>query len=128
MLHKTGPQIVAVNFPTSFVAGRGDVTGTIQFKTGHDPIAQAQFDVVSAQSFDPFTIQPRGVAGVQQGSFSFVIHSAVPQQVVLRATLIDSQGRRSSPVSFSFEAKRPAPGQKGIEIQTPQGFKFKIPH
>ncbi len=127
-LHKAPPQIVAINFPTSFIAGRGEVTGTVQFKTGHDPIAQAEFSVVSAQSFDPFTIQPRGIGGVRQGSFPFTIHSALAQQVVLKTTLIDSEGRRSSPVSFSFEAKKPAPGQKGVEIQTPQGFKFKFPH
>src|SRR5713101_8280389 len=51
---------------------------------------QAQFDVVAAQSFDPFTIQPREIAGQKQGSFSFSIHSSIPQQVTLKATLIDA--------------------------------------
>lgn len=127
--HKPPPEIVAVNFPTSISAGGRDVGGTVQFKAGHDQIAQAQFDVVEAQSFDPFTIQPRGIAGQKEGSFSFSIHSSIPQQVVLKATLIDAKGRRSNPVSFSFEAKK-APAQKrerGVEIQMPP-FKFKIPH
>jgi hypothetical protein len=129
VLHKASPEIVAINFPTSFAAGRSDVTGTVQFKAGHDPIAQAEFAVVSAQSFDPFTIQPRGIAGEKLGSFAFTIHSSIPQQVILRATLIDAQGRRSSPVSFSFEAKKSSAAQKrSIDIETPQGFKFKIPH
>lgn len=125
VLRKAPPEIVAVNFPSSIGAGSRNVGGTIQFKTGHDPIAQAQFDVVEAQSFDPFTIQPRGISGQKQGSFSFSIHSSIPQQVTLKATLIDSEGRRSRPVSFSFEAQKAA--QRGFEIETPHGFKFKIP-
>jgi hypothetical protein len=127
VLNKSRPEIVAVNFPPSIGAGGRDVVGTVQFKTGHDPIAQAQFDVVAAQNFDPFSIQPRGIAGQKEGSFSFSIHSSIPQQVTLKATLVDAQGRRSSPVAFSFEAKKSA-GKRGIEIEMPQGFKFKIPH
>jgi hypothetical protein len=126
VLRKTPPKIVAVNFPASFAAGSRDVTGTVQFKAGDDSIAQAQFDVVSAENFSSFGFEPRGVAGLKQGSFTFVIRSPIPQQVVLKATLIDSHGRRSSPVSFSFEAKK-ASGQKpSIEIPVP-GFKLKIP-
>ena len=127
VLRKAPPEIVAVNFPASIGAGGRDVGGTVQFKTGHDPIAQAQFEVVEAQSFDPFTIQPRGIAGQKQGSFAFSIHSSIPQRVTLKATLIDAEGRKSSPVSFSFEAKKTT-GKRGIEIEMPQGFKFTIPH
>jgi len=127
VLRKAPPEIVAVDFPASIGASSRNVVGTVQFKTGHDAIAQAQFDVVEAQSFDPFTIQPRGIAGQKQGSFSFSIHSSIPQQVTLKATLIDAEGRRSSPVSFSFEAKKPSGQNRGFEIETPQGFKFKIP-
>ena len=124
-MRKTPPKIVAINFPASFAAGSRSVTGTVQYQAGHDPIAQAQFDVISAENFDPFTVQPSGLSSSKQGSFSFAVHSSVAQQVVLRATLIDAAGRRSSPVSFSFEAKKAA-AQKSIDIPVPP-FKFKIP-
>lgn len=128
ILRKAPPEIVAINFPSSFAASGQNVSGTVQFKAGHDPITEAQFDVVSAESFDPFTVEPRGIAGQKQGSFSFAIRSSIPQHVVLKARLIDAQGRRSSPVSFTFEARKAAPGQKRvIEIEAPH-FKFKIPH
>ncbi len=124
---KARPEIVTVNFPTLIGASGRDVAGTVQFKAGHDPIAEARFDVVAAESFDPFTIQPRGVAGQKEGSFSFAVHSSIPQQVTLKATLIDSAGRRSNPMSFSFEARKAAAQKRGVEIQMPP-FKFKIPH
>jgi hypothetical protein len=126
---KLPPEIVAVNFPPSIGATGRDVAGTVQFKAGNDPIAQAQFDVVAAESFDPFTIQTRGVAAQKEGSLSFAIHSSIPQQVTLKATLIDAKGRRSNPMSFSFEARKAAAAQKkrDVEIQMPP-FKFKIPH
>ena len=129
VIHKSPPQILAVNFPASIAATGRDVGGTVQFKTGRDPIAQAEFSVVQAQSFDSFSFQPRGVAGLKEGSFSFSIRSSIPQQVTLQATLVDTAGRRSDPVKFTFEAKRPAAtGRKGFEIETPHGFKFKFPH
>ncbi|HWZ86037.1 MAG TPA: hypothetical protein VN032_07550, partial [Thermoanaerobaculia bacterium] len=69
------------------------------------------------------------VAGQKRGSFPFGIHAGTPQQVTLAATLVDAAGRRSSPVSFSFEVKKSAaPGpDRSIEINTPHGLKFKIP-
>jgi hypothetical protein len=127
-MHKAPPQIVEAKFPTPIAADGRDVTGTLKFRTGHDPIALADFAVVSAQAFNGFSFAP-GVGAQQEGVIAFRIHTTVPQQVVLKATLVDSQGRRSSPAVISFEARKAAPGsQRSIEIQSPQGFKFKIPH
>lgn len=129
LLRPEPPEIVAVNFPVSIPAGGRDVVGTVQFKAGHDAIASAEFSVVQAARFDGFSFAPN-VAGQKRGSFSFGIHAGTPQQVTLAATLVDASGRRSSPVSFSFEVKKaaaaPAP-EHSIEINTPHGLKFKIP-
>jgi TIR domain-containing protein len=127
-LRKAPPQIVAINFPPAIGTGARNAVGTVQFQAPHDEIARAEFEVVEAERFEPFSVVPRGVGGQKTGSFSFGLHSGVPQLVTLRATLVDSAGRRSSPVSFSFEVRKAAPGQdRSFEINTPHGFKFKIP-
>ncbi len=127
VLRKAPPEIVALNFPTSITAGGHDTAGTIQFKAGQDEIVQAQFEVVSAERFEPFTIELH-VGGQKKGSFPFSIHASVPQQVTLKATLLDAEGRRSRPVSFSFEVKKATSRGRAIEIEPPPIFKFKIPH
>ena len=128
VLRKAPPQIVAINFPPAIGTGSRNAVGTVQFQAPHDEIARAEFDVVEAERFAPFSVVPKGVGGQKNGSFSFGLHSGLPQQVTLRATLIDSSGRRSSPVSFSFEVRKAAPGSdRSFEINTPHGFKFKIP-
>jgi hypothetical protein len=126
VLHKPPPQILAVSFPAAISAGNRDFAGTVQFEKGRSEIAHAEFTVVQAQSFQPFTIVPRGVAGVKKGSFSFSLHSSIPQQVILKATLIDTDGRRSNPVSFAFDAKKSA--DRSFEFHTPLGLNFKLPH
>jgi hypothetical protein len=131
VLRKSPPEIEAVNFPPMIVAGGRDTVGTVQFTAGPDDVAEAEFTVVSAEKFDPFSVKP-SVAGEKRGSISFGIRSRVPQQVTLRATLVDSGGRRSRPVSFSFEVRKAsaadASEKRSIEIQMPQGFKLKLPH
>lgn len=125
VMRKSPPQIVAVTFPAAINAGNRDVSGTLQFEKGRGEIAQAEFTVVQAQSFHPFTVVPRGVAGQKKGSFSFSLHSSISQQVTLQATLIDMEGRRSAPVSFTFDAKKT---DKPFEFHTPLGLTFKLPH
>lgn len=130
VLRKEPPHIAAVNFPPVIVAGSREAVGTVQFSAGDDDLAEADFSVVSATKFEPFRLRP-SVAGEKQGSFPFSIRSSVPQVVTLRATLIDARGRRSRPVSFSFEVKKPAPPPAGsrrtIEIPLPPNLKLKIP-
>ena len=128
VLRKEPPQIVAINFPPAIGTGSRNAVGTVQFQAPHGEIARAEFDVVEAERFEPFSVVPKGVGGQKQGSFSFGLRSSVPQQVTLRATLVDGAGRRSSPVSFSFEVRKTAKGSdRSFEINTPHGFKFKIP-
>jgi hypothetical protein len=128
LLRRTPPEIEAVNFPPVIVAGSRDAVGTVQFSAGQDDVAEAEFAVVSAEKFEPFSVRP-SVAGEKQGSISFGIRSRVPQQVTLRATLVDARGRRSRPVSFSFEVRKASAAEnRSIEIQMPQGFKLKLPH
>ncbi len=133
VLRKEPPQIAAVNFPPVIVAGSREAIGTVQFQAGDDDLAEADFSVVSATKFEPFTLRP-AVAGEKQGSFPFLVRSSVPQVVTLRATLIDARGRRSRPVSFSFEVKKPpapppssAGTRRTIEIPLPPNLKLKIP-
>ncbi|HTR03248.1 MAG TPA: toll/interleukin-1 receptor domain-containing protein [Thermoanaerobaculia bacterium] len=124
------PEIVAVNFPNAIPSNSQNVVGTVQFKSGRDAIARVEFSVVQAARFDGFSFAPN-VAGQKRGSFNFGIHAAQPQQVTLAATLVDAAGRRSSPVSFSFEVQKAAARapttDRSIQINTPHGLKFKIP-
>jgi hypothetical protein len=130
LLRPEPPEIVAVNFPAAIPASGRDVVGTVQFKSGREAITRAEFSVVQATRFDGFSFAPN-VAGQKRGSFSFGIHAGVPQQVTLAATLVDAAGRRSSPVSFSFEVQKAAAHapttDRSIQINAPHGMKFKIP-
>ena len=71
------------------------------------------------------------VASANYAARPFGIHAGMPQQVTLAATLVDAAGRRSSPVSFSFEVQKTAAHapatDRSIQINAPHGLKFKIP-
>ena len=130
VLRKAPPKITAVTFPPVVAAGTTNAVGTVQFETGADDLAEAQFAVVSAESFQPFTVRPP-VKDQESGSFQFSIRASTVQHVTLKTTLVDVRGRRSKPVSFSFEVRKPAAAPKStspIEINLPQGLKLKIPH
>jgi hypothetical protein len=129
LLRKEPPEIKAVNFPPVIVAGNRDTVGTVQFAAGQDDVTEAQFEVIAAERFEPFTVRSPG-GDVQQGSFPFRIRSSTPQQVTLRATLVDARGRHSRPVSFSFEIRKAATAgrERSIEIPLPQGLRLKLPH
>jgi hypothetical protein len=128
LLRGGAPEIKDVKLPPTIPAGNRDVTGTVLFKPGHDDVAEADFTVVSAQSFEPFTVRPTP-EDQKRGFFSFPIRSRVPQQITLNVTLVDTKNRRSNSYPVSFEVKKAsaAAHDKSFEFQTPQGFKFKIP-
>jgi hypothetical protein len=98
----TGPQILSIDFPKQMNADGNDVKGTLQFSAPTGTIAQADFEVVAGDFFAPFSFDPQ-VHGKQQGSFDFFISSTVPQQVTLRVTITDDQGRKSPPKDLSFD-------------------------
>jgi hypothetical protein len=101
-----GPEIVRVDFPQQIQADGSKVTGTVHFRDPDGDIVKAKFEVVEAQLFDPFEFDPK-VQGQKEGSFQFFIFTMYPQKVILRVTLIDSQGHVSEPLEFSFEAVLP---------------------
>jgi TIR domain len=121
------PQIVSIQFPSSIPAGqRGN--GVLQFRDKKGDASLVRFDVLQGSSFKPWTMELPGVAGRDSGSYAFWLSSPVAEHVVLQATVIDNEGRKSSPVSFSFDVLPPnrSPRKKGFEIQAPNGFRFKV--
>jgi hypothetical protein len=124
------PEILAVSFPPEIQASSRDAAGSVQFRAPRRNVQRAEFEVVSAERFEPFQVVPQ-VAGQDAGSFPFKLHSAVPQHVTLRATLVDADGRRSTPVSFSFDVRKAAAQNRqpdrSFEISAPNGMRFKVP-
>ena len=125
---------MSLQFPSQIFAN-SQAQGVILFKTKNADLAAARFDVVQAASFPPLSFPVRSAE--KEGSFGFTLQAAVPQHVVLQAVLIDHAGRESKPVRFSFDVA-PAPvtapaagrrrsGPRGIEIQAPNGFRFRLP-
>lgn len=98
------PEILALEFPESITADGSEILGTVRFRDRDGDIALAEFAVVEASAFEPFSFDPE-VAGQKEGSFTFVVFSYLPQQVTLELTLIDRQGHRSRPKRFSFTAE-----------------------
>jgi hypothetical protein len=132
LLRPSPPEIVSVRYPPLVTAGVPG-TGTIEFADRRGEVALAQFEVVQAAQFSPFSFAPP-VAGRKSGSFSFPIWSPVAQHVTLQAVLVNKAGRRSRPYPFSFEvqeARKSSPGRRpparSFTIQAPNGFRFKIP-
>jgi hypothetical protein len=102
----TAPQITFLDFPKEIKADGNPVSGFIGFKDPDKDIVRADFIVVQATDFQPFSYDPK-VKGVQEGAFEFQISTKTPQRVVLRAVLVDEAGNKSAPWEFSFEAIRP---------------------
>lgn len=97
------PLITNIEFPSQMDADGEYVKGLVHFKAAGSDVVHAQFDVVAATFFVPFGFDPQ-VAGVSEGQFEFYVATVIPQQVTLRLTLTDAQGRTSEPKEFSFTA------------------------
>src|SRR4030067_930716 len=98
-LRTSTPEILQVEFPAEITADGENVTGHVRFRDLEGDIARAEFDVVEATVFTPFAFDPQ-VQGVREGTFEFSIYTVIPQETVLRLTLIDAQGHRSQSVEF----------------------------
>jgi hypothetical protein len=127
LLPRGRPKILALEFPSSVTAGVRK-TGSIQFEDGQGDVVAAEFQVVEAGDFKDFRVQPK-LSGEKEGRFTFSLRAASPQQVTLRAVLVDAAGNKSSPYRFSFDvvkaAAKPA-AKPGFEIDTGK-FKIKVP-
>lgn len=97
------PLITDIEFLPQIDADGEYVKGIVHFKAAGSDVVYAQFDVVGATFFAPFGFDPQ-VAGVTEGQFEFYMATVIPQQVTLRLTLTDAQGRTSEPKEFSFTA------------------------
>ncbi len=124
------PRIESIQFPNTMVAGqRGN--GVLRFTDKKGDASRLELDPVSGSSFRSLTIDLAGMAGRTSGSYGFWLSSPTAGRVVLRATVVDSGGRRSKPVTFAFDirpapARQPPARKKSFEIQAPNGFKFKV--
>ncbi len=103
----SAPQITFLSFDAEIKADGNPVLGFVGFKDPDgDIIIRAEFDVVQAADFQPFSFDP-DVKGVKEGVFEFALATKVPQRMTLRLTLVDEAGNRSQPKDFSFEAVAP---------------------
>jgi hypothetical protein len=98
------PEILAIEFPERIAADGSEVLGTVKFRDRDGDIVLAEFKVIEAQAFEPFSFDPE-VIGQREGSFPFAVFSLIPQRVTLEVTLIDRLGQRSRPKRFSFTAE-----------------------
>lgn len=98
------PEILAIEFPERIAADGSEVIGTVRFRDREGDIVLAEFKVIEAQAFEPFSFDP-GVMGQKEGSFPFAVFSLLPQRVTLELTLVDRLGHRSQPKRFSFTAE-----------------------
>jgi hypothetical protein len=73
---------------------------------------------VEAENFTPVVLNSNA-KGLKSGFINFTIQSKTSQKVTLRATLIDSKGRRSEPMLFSFEAIAVSPPPKPSKSPNP---------
>ena len=105
------PEIVAIKYPATIPADGSNVAGTIEFRHRKGDVEKVELVPVEAKDFTPALFNGN-VKGLKSGFISFTTHTKTPQKVTLRATLIDSKGRRSEPMLFSFEAMAASPPPK----------------
>ncbi len=128
------PKIESIEVPpTPIVQGqRGNFV--LHFTDKKGDAALVKFEPVQGASFRPWTMELEGMTGRTSGSYAFWLSSPLTEHVVLDATLVDNDGKRSAPYRFAFDI-RPAPvapkppprnNKKSFEIQAPNGFKFKV--
>jgi hypothetical protein len=98
------PVIRAIEFPSQIMANGDAVTGSLRFADPEGDIVEARFEVIEAVSFNDFSIDLRGAAGIERGKFTFELHSSLSQEVILNVVLIDALGNRSEEGTFSFTA------------------------
>jgi len=106
-LPASGPQILSIEFPKQITADGNEVSGKVHFRAPSGMLVRADFQVVKAMLFTSFSFDPQ-VHNEKQGMFKFSISTVIPQQVTLRVTLTDEQGRTSPAKEFSFTVN-PAP-------------------
>lgn len=123
------PRIDSIQFPPTMIQGQR-ANGVIHFSDKKGDAAFVRFDVVEGTAFQPWTMELTGTAGQTSGTYGFWLSSPVPGHVVLSATLIDGEGKKSRPTRFAFDVepagRASAPHKKSIEIQVPGGMRFKV--
>ncbi len=97
------PEILSVSFPKRMNADGMPVLGEVRFRAVGSRIVHAKFDVVEAGFFLPFEFDPH-VNSTEDGGFTFYLNTLVSQDITMRLTLTDEQGRQSEPYEFSFTA------------------------
>ncbi len=95
------PRITGIAFPEQMDADGEYVEGSVAFASPGAPLVHVDFAVVEAVFFGPFGFDP-GVGDLREGAFPFYISAVLPQEVTLRVTLTDADGRESEPRIFSF--------------------------
>jgi parallel beta-helix repeat protein len=120
------PEIVFIDFPNQIQADGSKVSGFVGFKDPDGDLARAEFAVVQAKDFQPFTVDLKDLKGVKEGVFEFQIATQTPQRVVLQVVLVDEAGNRSTPKEFWFEAVKPGqpPSQQPVLQVSPTTLSF----
>jgi YVTN family beta-propeller protein len=98
------PEIIALNFPEKITSDGRSVEGIVSFKDPDGDLIRADFEVIEAQNFAPFSVDPQA-RGKTEGSFSFRLATTIPQRVRLKVTLLDAAGNKSTPREFGFVAE-----------------------
>lgn len=114
----SAPEILFIDFPSEIRADGNPVSGLIGFKDPDGDLFRADFVVVEAKDFQPFSVMP-DVKGKTEGAFAFQIATRTAQRVTLRVTLTDEAGNKSAPKDFSFTAVAVAPPPA---LRVPQDF------
>ena len=105
-LAQTGspPEITFIDFPKEIPADGSEHIGYVGFKDPDGDVIRADFEVVRAVDFQPFSLNLQQFKGLKEGVFTFTISTMTPQEVTLRLILVDEADNRSEPEEFSFVA------------------------
>jgi len=99
------PDIALIDFPSTIKTTDAPTVGRVYFKDPGQDVVRAEFDVVRAERFEPFSLDVSN--SVQTGGtldfFEFKLASTTAQRVELALTLVDAQQLRSKPRRLSFE-------------------------
>ncbi len=97
------PEVLFIDFPPQIASDGSKFYGRVGFEYTDADIILAQFDVVDATEFEPFSFNPK-IEGRSEGVFEFFVFSKIEQVISLKVTLIDKAGNKSFPKEFKFQA------------------------
>jgi len=110
------PLVLNVSLPDQNQVGEAVQQATVNFTDVNGDLARGELRVIDGKS-DPLFLDLSDMAGIEEGDFKFDYNCPIPQQLVLKLTLIDELNHRSEPRRVDIFCGEPLIGNFNDELE-----------